>query len=53
MAPEPPSTLADRRCFCSAPLRVEDGLVLCAAGHVLALASAVGLEAGADGEAAD
>ncbi len=29
------------RCFCSAPLRVDDGLVLCDHGHVHALASAL------------
>ena len=31
-----------RRCFCTEPLRVEDGLVLCANEHVIALASALG-----------
>ncbi len=40
------------RCFCSAPLRVEDGLVLCTVGHVFALASALGLEPGDAAEAA-
>ena len=41
------------RCFCSAPLRVEDGLVLCTGGHIYALASAVELEPGDGPEAAD
>ena len=36
---------AEPRCFCAAPLRVEGGLVLCAAaGHVYALASALPTE---------
>lgn len=29
------------RCHCSAPWHVEDGLAVCAGGHVLALASAL------------
>ena len=33
--------LTDRRCFCSAALRESDGLVVCAAGHVYELASAL------------
>ena len=29
------------RCFCAAPLRLDDGLVLCVGGHVYALSSAL------------
>lgn len=29
------------RCFCSAPLHEDDGLVVCTSGHVFALASAL------------
>ena len=32
---------AEPRCFCAAPLRAEEGLVLCNVGHVYALASAL------------
>ena len=28
------------RCFCSAPLQLEDGLVLCTGGHIFAIATA-------------
>ena len=31
----------DVRCFCSAPLRIDDGLIVCCHGHVYALSSAL------------
>ena len=34
-------TALPERCFCSAPLCVDDGLVLCDHGHVYALADAL------------
>ena len=36
------------RCFCSALLCVEDGLVVCTGGHVYALVSAIERMAAAD-----
>ncbi len=34
-------TALPERCFCTAPLLVDDGLVLCDHGHVFALAGAL------------
>ncbi len=36
-------SVSPARCFCSAPFRTEDGLVLCTGGHVYAIASALDL----------
>ena len=34
-------TALPERCFCTASLRIDEGLIICASGHVYALESAL------------